>query len=125
MFFFERCCLITAMACANKFVCTHCAVIQLHLLKKNNPCIACTFPNMSTHALNRFYIYKKNTETFFFRNKSFWLRYLRKYFFIIWCNKIYRPISIEHGTKHLWVKGIQVWPHPFSMGDNNKIAKIH
>ena len=39
------------------------------------------------------------------------------------------PISTKLGTKHLWVKGIQVSsneePHPFPRGDNYEIVKIH
>ena len=39
------------------------------------------------------------------------------------------PISTKLGTKHTWVKGIQVCsndgPYPFPRGDNYKIAKIH
>ena len=35
----------------------------------------------------------------------------------------------KNGTKHPWVKGIQVCsntgPHPFPRGDNNEIGKIH
>ena len=38
------------------------------------------------------------------------------------------PISTKLGTKHPWVKGIQVCsnegPYPFPRGDNYKIAKI-
>ena len=39
------------------------------------------------------------------------------------------PISTNFGTKHPWVKGIQVCsnegPHPLSRGDNSEIAEIH
>ena len=39
------------------------------------------------------------------------------------------PISTKLGTKHPWVKGIQVCsnegPHPFPRGDNYNTAKIH
>ena len=39
------------------------------------------------------------------------------------------PISNKLGTKHPWVKGIQVLTnegsHPFQRGDNNEIVKIH
>ena len=42
------------------------------------------------------------------------------------------PISNKLGTKHPWVKGIQVcsnelneWPRPFPRGDNYEIVKIH
>ena len=39
------------------------------------------------------------------------------------------PISTKLGTKHPWVKGIQVrtneGPRPFQRGDNYKTAKIH
>ena len=35
----------------------------------------------------------------------------------------------KHGTKHPWVKGIQVYldekPHPFQKRNNSKIAKIY
>ena len=39
------------------------------------------------------------------------------------------PISTKHGTKHPWVKGIQICsidgPCPFPWGDNYEIVKIH
>ena len=49
LFFFERCSLITATVCAYKlnnaltFVCTHRAVIRLHLWKKKIYCFMFTF----------------------------------------------------------------------------------
>ena len=49
--------------------------------------------------------------------------------FKIFFSRTIVPISTKHGTKHPWVKGIQVWlnegPHFFSRGDNYDIAKIH
>ena len=51
-----------------------------------------------------------------------------------WNSKIFfsrttKPISTKLGTKHSWVKGIQVWsnegPRPFPRGDNCEIVKIH
>ena len=39
------------------------------------------------------------------------------------------PISTKFGTKHPWVKGIQIYsnegPRPFQRADNYEIAKIH
>ena len=47
----------------------------------------------------------------------------------VFFTKTTRPISTKLGTKYLWVNGIQLYsnegPHPFSRGDNYKIAKIH
>ena len=38
-------------------------------------------------------------------------------------------MSTKLGTKHPWVKGIQVCsnegPHPFLRGDNNEVEEIH
>ena len=55
---------------------------------------------------------------------------VRKTFYIfIFSSRTSGPISTKLGTKHLWVKGIQVClnegPHPFPRGDNKEIAKIH
>ena len=47
----------------------------------------------------------------------------------IFFSRTNEPISTKLGTKHPWVKGIQVCsnegPRPFPRGDNNEIAKIH
>ena len=47
----------------------------------------------------------------------------------IFFSKTAGPISTKLGTKHPWVKGIQVCanegPRPFPRGDNYKIVKIH
>ena len=47
----------------------------------------------------------------------------------IFFSKTTEPISTKLGTKHPWVKGIQIsskkGPRPFPRGDNYEIAKIH
>jgi hypothetical protein len=39
-----------------------------------------------------------------------------------------KPISIKHGTTHLWVEGFQnctnIGPIPLQKGDNHKNAKL-
>ena len=47
----------------------------------------------------------------------------------IYFSRTIEPISTKLGTKHPWVKGIQVCsnegPRPFPRGDNYEIVKIH
>ena len=50
-------------------------------------------------------------------------------FLKIFFSRTTEPISTKLGTKHPWVKGIQVCsnerPHPFPSGDNYELAKLH
>ena len=54
---------------------------------------------------------------------------LKTFHIFIFFSRITRPISTKLGTKHPWVKGIQVCtnkgPHLFPRGDNYEISKIH
>ena len=54
---------------------------------------------------------------------------LKTFHIFIFFSRTAGPISTKLGTKHSWVKGIQVCPNegprPFPRGDNYEIVKIH
>ena len=54
---------------------------------------------------------------------------LKTFHIFIFFSRTTGPISTKLGTKHPWVKGIQIYsnegPRSFPMGDNYEIAKIH
>ena len=55
--------------------------------------------------------------------------HLQTFHIFIFFSRTTGPISTKLGTKHPWVKGIQVCsnegPRPFPRGDNYEIVKIH